>query len=104
MRISKIHLVNFKRFTDLLIDNIPNTTKLVVLIGSNGSGKSSLFDAFGFIDSAIKKDVGTNEEFWNYYSKKGELPVSVNLVYDKNKEFTVSNKNFNQPPLSNTKR
>lgn len=102
MKISKIHLSNFKRFTDLLIDNIPNTTKLVVLIGSNGSGKSSLFDAFGFVDSAIKGDVGINEEFWNYFRKKSEIPLSVNIVYDENKEFTISNENFNKPPFSNT--
>lgn len=102
MKISKIYLTNFKRFTNLLIDNIPNTTKLVVLIGSNGSGKSSLFDAFGFFDSAIKGDVGINEEFWNYFRKKNEFPVSVKIIYDENKEFTISNENFNRPPLSNT--
>jgi len=102
MKISKIYLTNFKRFTNLLIDNIPNTTKLVVLIGSNGSGKSSLFEAFGFFDSAIKGDVGINEEFWNYFRKKNEFPVSVKIIYDENKEFTISNENFNRPPLSNT--
>ena len=46
MKIKKIHLKNFKRFTDLTIDEIPETAKLVVLIGANGCGKSSLFDAF----------------------------------------------------------
>jgi len=46
MRINKIELKNFKRFTDLTIQNIPATAKLVLLIGANGSGKSSLFDAF----------------------------------------------------------
>ncbi len=103
MKISKIHLINFKRFTNLLIDNIPSTTKLVVLIGSNGSGKSSLFDAFGFVDSAIKRDIGTGEEFWSYFRKKGELSISVGIVYDENKEFTISNENFNvKIPLSNT--
>lgn len=57
MKISSIHLSNFKRFTDLAIDNIPDTSKLVLLIGSNGSGKSSLFDAFGFLDGAVKKKI-----------------------------------------------
>jgi len=46
MKIESIHLRNFKRFTDLLVRNIPSTAKLVVVVGPNGSGKSSLFDAF----------------------------------------------------------
>lgn len=45
MKIKSIHLRNFKRFTDLRIQNIPATAKLVVLLGPNGCGKSSLFDA-----------------------------------------------------------
>ena len=46
MRIKTIHLDKFKRFTNLTICNIPPTTKLVVLVGPNGCGKSSIFDAF----------------------------------------------------------
>jgi predicted ATPase len=47
MRIKEISLKNFKRFTDLTIKDIPESAKLVLLIGANGSGKSSVFDAFG---------------------------------------------------------
>lgn len=102
MKISKIHLTNFKRFTDLLIDNIPSTAKLVLLIGSNGSGKSSLFDAFGFMDASIKQDVAHNDEFWNYFKKKNDIPVSVTLQLDDNSEYTVTNKNFLKPKLTST--
>ncbi len=45
MKIKSIKLKNFKRFTDLLIKDIPETARVVVVVGSNGSGKSSLFDA-----------------------------------------------------------
>uniref|UniRef100_UPI0040578DD2 AAA family ATPase n=1 Tax=Acetatifactor sp. TaxID=1872090 RepID=UPI0040578DD2 len=46
MKIKKIHLEQFKRFTNLTIHSIPETAKLVVLLGPNGCGKSSVFDAF----------------------------------------------------------
>ena len=46
MRVASIHLQNFKRFTDLKVAGIPASASLVVLVGPNGCGKSSLFDAF----------------------------------------------------------
>lgn len=46
MRIKEIKLHHFKRFTDLTISGIPETAKLVVLVGPNGCGKTSIFEAF----------------------------------------------------------
>ena len=48
MKIKQVKLVKFKRFSDLIISEIPESTKLVVLVGPNGCGKSSLFEAFNF--------------------------------------------------------
>jgi AAA15 family ATPase/GTPase len=58
MFISKLQLKNFKRFTDLTIDlERPDEQppKLVLLIGANGCGKSSIFDAFECINYSTRK-------------------------------------------------
>ncbi len=49
MRLASLSLKNFKRFTDLEIVNLPESAKLVLLVGSNGSGKSSIFDALNLL-------------------------------------------------------
>ena len=49
MKIKNIAIKNFKRFTDFTISDIPETSKLVLIIGSDGSGKSCLFDAFDWL-------------------------------------------------------
>src|SRR4051812_24793740 len=45
MKIRRIQLRNFKRFSDTTIADIPETARMVVLVGPNGCGKSSLIDA-----------------------------------------------------------
>lgn len=69
MRIKRIHLLNYKRFTDLLIDEIPPTARLVVLIGPNGVGKSSLFDAFLLKSQPRRYNYGLEGEHGEYYLK-----------------------------------
>lgn len=67
MKIKAIKIKNFKRFTDLTITNIPESAKLVVLVGPNGCGKTSLFEAFNhWYKLKGFSRVGDN----NYYVKK----------------------------------
>ena len=42
MKIKEIKLNKFKRFTDLTITDIPDSAKLVILVGPNGCGKTSV--------------------------------------------------------------
>ena len=60
----------FKRFTDLTIQSIPETARLVVLTGPNGTGKSSVFDAFKMWHHRN----GGHQITWDdlYYKKAGE--------------------------------
>lgn len=48
MRIREIKLNKFKRFTDLTITDIPETIKLVILVGPNGCGKTSVFEGLNY--------------------------------------------------------
>lgn len=81
MKINRLQLINFKRFTDLTLENIPNTSKLILLIGSNGSGKSSVFDSFGFINSILKKDYAINSSL-EYFKKKSEKELIINILFE----------------------
>ena len=45
MKLNMIQLKNFRRFTDLTVQGIPETVRLIILAGPNGCGKSSFFDA-----------------------------------------------------------
>ena len=45
MKIKSIKLERFRRFKNLTIKELPEEARLVVMIGTNGSGKSSVFDA-----------------------------------------------------------
>ncbi|WP_424945745.1 AAA family ATPase [Candidatus Spongiihabitans sp.] len=68
MKIKSIHLKEFKRFTDLKITGLPDTAKLVVLLGPNGCGKSSVFDAiYAF---ASMNHYGLENQWRDYYGKE----------------------------------
>ena len=45
LRLKEVRITEFRRFTDLTIRDIPETTRLILLAGPNGCGKSSFFDA-----------------------------------------------------------
>lgn len=73
MKIINIQLKNFKRFTDLELKLNPEA-KLVLLIGPNGCGKSSIFDSF--------EQVGGR-------SKQGFISEFDYLKKDKDKDFSI---------------
>lgn len=56
MKIESIQLRNFKSFRDSKISNIPS---FCVVVGANGTGKSTLFDVFGFLKDCLTYNVNS---------------------------------------------
>jgi predicted ATPase len=54
VKIESITIKNYKSLQNITIDNIP---KFSVFVGANGTGKSTLFDVFGFLRDALQNNV-----------------------------------------------
>lgn len=123
MKIREIQIENFKRFTNLKITAIPQSAKLVVLLGPNGCGKSSLFDAFkSWQHYKIYRDFAFNDSYWkksldykkpdaglinigfydyidfNQYDQLKQL-FYFRTAYRNSPEITINNLNKIQSPL-----
>jgi len=97
MKIKSIQLKNFRRFTDIKIEEIPETAKLVMMIGPNGCGKSSVFDALQMLRNT--KGFGTfNPPAYDYYFKS-RYPQGVNIfsLLDENVQVTFHGKSLSSP-------
>jgi len=79
MRVSKLHLTDFKRFHDLTIDLSGRQTRIVALVGPNGSGKSSVFDAFEEVSSNFKGRGGRQS---NYFKKSMFHDIAATPQYE----------------------
>ncbi len=91
MFINKIKLQNFKRFTDLTIDlsGLATPPKLVLMIGANGSGKSSVFDAFESVSRPSTEGIVPSQEnnqlrfgsklLSTYLSKGSDQPTLIEI-------------------------
>ena len=98
MKIKSMHLKNFKRFSDLTIDCIPESAKLVLLVGANGSGKSSIFDAFHWLSKesvfrGIKADI--LEIFRSFITP---LNRSLSNIFGENEKTVIQIVQFEDDP------
>ena len=98
MKIKKIELNNFKRFTHLIVEDIPETTKLVVLVGPNGSGKTSFMEAMNhYYKCAGYDDAGD----YHYLSKIGNTEKYDSYEW-RRRALSLVNIDFYETAFSNT--
>ncbi|MYC95333.1 MAG: AAA family ATPase [Caldilineaceae bacterium SB0661_bin_32] len=53
MQIESIAVKNYRCLRDVVLDNL---TRMTIVVGANGSGKSSLFDVFAFLKDALSQN------------------------------------------------
>lgn len=85
MRIESLRLRNFKAFKEVEMRDIPN---MCVLVGANGTGKSTLFSVFGFLKDAMTENVhvaltrlGGNRGFQEVRSRNTSGPIEIELKF-----------------------
>ena len=90
MKIKKVQLNKFKRFDDLTIDLGHTPKKIVALVGPNGCGKSSVFDAF---EEKLKDSNNPGNEDPSFYSKSHFYsdPALKSEKYARNESIAITN-------------
>lgn len=85
MKIESIRLKNFKAFRNAELKDLPN---FCVLVGANGTGKSSIFSIFGFLRDALTTNVttalmklGGSRGFQEVRSRNTEGPIEIELKF-----------------------
>jgi predicted ATPase len=83
MRLEKISLKNFKAFKDAVFDAIP---PFCVVVGANGTGKSTLFNVFEFLKIALTDSLnvamtrlGGGRGFDDICSRNCDGPIEIEL-------------------------
>ncbi|QXU43582.1 AAA family ATPase [Pedobacter sp. D749] len=88
MRIKNIQLKEFKRFDNLTIDLGESPKKIIALVGPNGCGKSSVFDAFEEKLKDFRYRDHEGASFFSkslFYSEEG----TISQPYDKNRSILI---------------
>ena len=97
MQIECIRIRNFRAFRAVEMLDIP---RLAVLVGANGTGKSSLFSVFGFLRDAMNTNVrtalaklGGSRGFHEVRSRNSDGPIKIEVAY------RIQSEKHEKPPL-----
>ena len=82
MQIESIALKNYRCFRDIVLNDLQRMT---IVVGANGSGKSSLFDVFSFLKDALTQNlafaVAQRGGFRELVSRGGAGPIEITLKF-----------------------
>lgn len=85
MQIEYLRLKNFRAFQNVEMRDIP---RFCVVVGANGTGKSTLFSVFGFLRDAMSANVttalaklGGSRGFHEVRSRNSEGPLEIELKF-----------------------
>ena len=104
MKIKKLSLKNYKRFGKWekeFCDEDGNVNEMVLLVGNNGTGKSSILQAIGMLLSSAVQPSARPSEFeypgfkWNNI-QRGRMPVEVEAVIEFTPEEIEATKQYSR--------
>ena len=85
MQIEQIRIRNFRAFKNVVMRGIP---RLAILVGANGTGKSTLFSVFGFLRDAMDTNVrvalsriGGSRGLSEVRSRSSRGPIEIEIKY-----------------------
>ena len=85
MKIETLRIKNFKAFKDVEMLEIPN---FCVIVGANGTGKSTLFNVFGFLKDALTTNVttalikqGGNRGFQEVRTRNSDGAIEIEIKF-----------------------
>jgi predicted ATPase len=93
MKIEQISLKNFRAFKNVEMKDIPSCC---IIIGANGTGKSTLFSVFAFLRNALAGNVNTalsilggSRGFQEVRSRGSEGPIGIAIKFREKSNFPL---------------
>lgn len=104
MKIRQLHLSKYKRFYDLTINLGDEPKRIIALVGPNGCGKSSVFDAMLFCNNAYNQIGNSGGKDYTYHSLEQHPQYNIeniSISFEEEEFQSIRNKK-GQQGLQNT--
>ena len=94
MKLESLRLHNFRAFQDTAMKQIPN---FCILVGANGTGKSTIFSVFEFLKNAMTGNINTalaklggSHGFFEVRSRNASGPIEIELKFRKDENSPLA--------------
>lgn len=95
MKLVSLRLKNFRAFKNAIMNNIPN---FCILVGANGTGKSTIFSVFDFLKNAMADNVnsafvrlGGSRGFEEIRSRNTTGPIEIEIKFREDDTSPLAN-------------